>query len=132
MRSTTENHRDKGPTVRGPIRERYFPCRGAARMESAKQQSDILLVEDNRADSTLLQMALLQYCALPYLIHVVNDGEAALKFLHQSAPYATAPCPDLIILDISLPKKDGWEVLAAIRATPVLRTIPVVMLTGVL
>jgi chemotaxis family two-component system response regulator Rcp1 len=101
-------------------------------MAPAKRRSEILLVEDNRADATLLQMSLLRYCALPYLISVVGDGEAALTFLQQTAPYADAPRPDLIILDVGLPKKDGWEVLAAIRVTPALSTIPVVMLTGIM
>src|SRR5262245_17285089 len=101
-------------------------------MEPPKRHKDILLVEDNPGDATLVQIALLRYWTVPYLIHVVHEGDAALAFLHQIAPYATAPRPDLIILDINLPRKTGWEVLAALRATPALSAIPVVMLTGLM
>src|SRR5262245_59049470 len=62
----------------------------------------------------------------------VRDGEEALAFLKQQGQYAGAPRPRVIILDIGLPKRSGWEILAAIRATPALSSIPVVMLSGVL
>jgi CheY-like chemotaxis protein len=62
-------------------------------------------------------------------IHTVEDGVEALDFLHRRPPYADAPRPDLILLDLNLPRKDGREVLAEIKADPALRTIPVVVLT---
>jgi len=60
----------------------------------------------------------------------VRDGEAALAFLRQEGLYANMPRPALVILDIGLPKLGGWQVLQTLRATPVLATLPVVMLTG--
>jgi two-component system, chemotaxis family, response regulator Rcp1 len=93
---------------------------------------DILLAEDNPGDTLLLQDCFLRYSHLRPQFHVVDDGEAALAFLHQHDSYAEAPRPHLILLDIRLPKRDGWEVLTTIRATPELARIPVVMLTGLI
>jgi CheY-like chemotaxis protein len=62
-------------------------------------------------------------------VHLVADGEEALAFLHGEGPHARAPRPDLILLDLNLPKKGGREVLAAIKTDPKLRAIPVVVLT---
>ena len=62
-------------------------------------------------------------------LHVVNNGEAALDFLHRKGYFAGAPHPDLILLDIGLPKKSGLDVLAEVKADPELRPIPVVILT---
>lgn len=62
-------------------------------------------------------------------LHVVEDGAAALDFLYMKAPYAGVPRPDLILLDLNLPKKSGREILAAIKSDPDLKTIPVVILT---
>jgi two-component system, chemotaxis family, response regulator Rcp1 len=89
----------------------------------------ILLAEDNLVYADLLQRRL-RALPFPYQLSLVTDGEAALAFLHRHAPYTAAPTPDLILLDIHLVKKSGWEVLAEIRATPALATIPVVMLTA--
>jgi chemotaxis family two-component system response regulator Rcp1 len=100
-------------------------------VDSSNQQKDVLLVDDNPADVTLLQHAVLQYGKLAWRIYRVIDGEAALAFLRQEGMFAGMPHPNLIILDIGLPKCDGWEVLKILRATPTLATIPVVMLTGV-
>jgi CheY-like chemotaxis protein len=65
-------------------------------------------------------------------LHIVPDGEAALAFLRQEGFYAGMPRPQLLLLDIGIPKIDGWEVLETIRATPALAHMPVLMLTGVL
>jgi two-component system response regulator len=89
---------------------------------------EILLVEDNPADVLITQEALRE-ARLINTIHVVEDGVAALAFLHRQGPYATAPRPDLVLLDLNLPKKNGHEVLAEIKADPDLKLIPVVVLT---
>jgi CheY-like chemotaxis protein len=62
-------------------------------------------------------------------LNVVEDGVAALDYLHKVAPYQAVSRPDIVLLDLNLPKKDGREVLAAIKADPSLKTIPVVILT---
>ncbi len=90
--------------------------------------ADILLVEDRTSDVELMREAL-QECHGSYHLHVVMDGEAALAFLHQKGPYGSAPRPDLILLDLNLPKLNGREVLAAIKADPKLKLLPVVVLT---
>lgn len=89
---------------------------------------EILLVEDNPADVRLTQEALKETKVLNNL-SVVADGEQALDYLNRRGPYADAARPDLILLDLNLPKKDGREVLADIKADERLRRIPVVILT---
>lgn len=89
---------------------------------------EILLVEDNPGDVRLTREALKE-AKVRNQLHVVDDGVKALEFLRRQPDYATAPRPDLILLDLNLPKKDGREVLAEIKADPELRTIPVVVLT---
>lgn len=93
-----------------------------------KQPIDILLVEDSPGDARLTQEAL-RHSAIANRLHVVVDGVEALAFLHQKAPYTHAPHPDLILLDLNLPRKDGREVLAEIKAHDHLKQIPVVVLT---
>ena len=89
---------------------------------------DILLVEDSPADVRLTREALKDAKVLNTL-HVVQDGMAALAFLRQLGQYANSPRPDLILLDLNLPKKDGREVLAEIKQEENLKRIPVVVLT---
>jgi chemotaxis family two-component system response regulator Rcp1 len=89
---------------------------------------EILMVEDNPGDVRLTREALKGGKILNQL-HVVEDGVAALDFLYRRAPHADAPRPDLILLDLNLPKKDGREVLAAIKSDESLKIIPVVILT---
>lgn len=89
---------------------------------------DILLIEDGPGDIRLTQEALKEGKVLNRL-HVATDGETAMSFLLRKGRYAHAPRPDLILLDLNLPKKDGREVLAEIKNTPALRRIPVVVLT---
>jgi two-component system, chemotaxis family, response regulator Rcp1 len=89
---------------------------------------DILLVEDSPADVRLTREALKEAKVLNTL-HVVEDGVAALEFLRKKGQYARSPSPDLILLDLNLPKKDGREVLAEIKQDRWLMQIPVVVLT---
>jgi two-component system, chemotaxis family, response regulator Rcp1 len=89
---------------------------------------EILLVEDNAADVRLTKEALKEAKVLNTLT-VVKDGIEALSLLRQQAPYTHAKRPDLILLDLNLPRKDGREVLAEIKADDNLKHIPVVILT---
>lgn len=89
---------------------------------------EILLVEDNPGDVLLTREALEESKVLNNL-HVVNDGDEALEFLYQKGKYADAPQPDLILLDLNLPRRDGREVLAEIKEDSRLRVIPIVILT---
>jgi two-component system response regulator len=89
---------------------------------------DILLVEDNPGDSDLAREAL-ENSKLHNDLYVVEDGVEAMAFLRRKGKYAQAPRPDLILLDLNLPKKDGREVLAEIKGDPDLKRIPVVILT---
>ncbi len=89
---------------------------------------DILLVEDNLGDVRLTQEALKEAKVLNNL-WVVPDGVEAMAFLKREAEYVAAARPDVILLDLNLPRKDGREVLAEIKVDPSLRRIPVVILT---
>ncbi|MDH5759658.1 MAG: response regulator [Gemmatimonadota bacterium] len=89
---------------------------------------DVLLVEDNPGDARLAREALKDAKVKNRIFHV-EDGEKAMAFLRRTGEYAEAPRPDLIILDLNLPLKDGREVLAEIKEDPSLKTIPVVILT---
>ena len=89
---------------------------------------EILLVEDNLADVRLTQEALKEEKLFNNL-SVVNDGVEALAFLRREGKYANAVRPDLILLDLNLPRKDGREVLEEIKNDPALEAIPVVVLT---
>ncbi len=89
---------------------------------------DILLVEDNPADVRLTREAL-QDAKVLNALHVVEDGVEALEFLHKEGRYVESPSPDLILLDLNLPKKDGREVLAEIKQNEKWKDIPVVVLT---
>lgn len=90
--------------------------------------ADILLVEDNLGDIRLTQEALKEYKIVVNL-HVVMDGVEAMNFLHKVDKYENEPTPDLILLDLNLPKKDGRQVLKEIKEDPLLKLIPVVVLT---
>ena len=89
---------------------------------------EILMVEDNPGDVRLTREALKGGKVLNRL-HVVEDGIAALDFLHRRSPHQDAPRPDLILLDLNLPKMDGREVLSRIKSDDALKLIPVVVLT---
>ncbi|WP_329085859.1 MULTISPECIES: response regulator [unclassified Streptosporangium] len=89
---------------------------------------DVLLVEDDPGDVLLTREAF-ELNKVRNKLHVVNDGEQAMSFLRKEGDYADAPRPDLILLDLNLPRKDGREVLQDIKADEKLRGIPVVVLT---
>jgi CheY-like chemotaxis protein len=89
---------------------------------------EILLVEDNPGDVRLTQETFKE-CKISNHVSLAEDGEKALAFLRQEGAYANSVRPDLILLDLNLPKKDGREVLTEIKADPSLRRIPVVILT---
>ncbi|GBF06864.1 response regulator receiver protein [Deinococcus aerius] len=93
-----------------------------------KPHIEILLVEDSEPDVLLTQEAFAD-ARVPNRVHVVGDGVEALRFLRREGEHCSAPRPDVILLDINMPRKNGLEVLAEIKADPDLVTIPVVMLT---
>lgn len=88
----------------------------------------VLLVEDSLADIALMKKAL-QRCDTPHSLHVVRDGVEAISFLRRHQPYEDAPKPDLILLDLNLPKKSGREVLQEIKEDIQLRVLPVIVLS---
>lgn len=96
--------------------------------ETDEKHKTIFLVEDNRADIRLIEEAL-KHSSVPYEVVTVRNGMDAMAYLRQEGEYASSPRPDLILLDLNLPKKDGREVLAEIKADPDLKRIPVVVLT---
>ncbi|MDH2428879.1 response regulator [Sphaerisporangium sp. TRM90804] len=89
---------------------------------------DVLLVEDDPGDVLLTKEAF-EHNKVQNKLHVVSDGEQAMAFLRQEGEYAGMPRPDLVLLDLNLPRKDGREVLEDIKADATLRSIPVVVLT---
>ena len=91
-------------------------------------QIEILLVEDNPGDVRLTQ-EVLKEGRIRNTLNVVGDGVEALAYLRREGVHADVPSQDLVLLDLNLPKKDGREVLAEIKSDPVLRRIPVVVLT---
>jgi CheY-like chemotaxis protein len=92
------------------------------------QPMEILLVEDNE-DDILLEQEAIADAKLVNLMYVVRDGEEAMAYLRREGKYQNAQLPGLILLDINMPRKNGFEVLNEMKADPVLMHIPVVMLT---
>jgi CheY-like chemotaxis protein len=98
----------------------------------AVQVVDVLLVEDDSGDVLLAQEAFERSAISSRLssrLHVARDGEQAIGFLRRTGPYASAPRPGLILLDLNLPRRGGLEVLAELKADENLKSIPVVVLT---
>jgi chemotaxis family two-component system response regulator Rcp1 len=93
-----------------------------------KTGTEVLLVDDNPADIDLTRETLAQ-SKQPFHVSAVSDGSEAICFLRQQGEFRNAPSPDLVLLDLNLPRKDGREVLATIKADPVLRRIPIVVFT---
>jgi len=89
---------------------------------------EVLLVEDNPGDVRLTIEALKE-AKVSNNLHIAVDGVEAMAFLRREGKFAEAPHPDLVLLDLNLPKKDGREVLAEIKSDPALRRIPVVVMT---
>lgn len=96
---------------------------------ASEQAIEILIVEDNEADVFLTSTAL-RDARVANHISAVSDGESALAFLRREGQYADAPRPDVVFLDLGLPRVDGYEVLAMMKADPELRSIPVVVVSG--
>jgi CheY-like chemotaxis protein len=96
--------------------------------DPAEPLHDVLLVEDDPG-SVLITMEAFELTRAPGTLHVVGDGELAMEFLHQTNEFTGAPRPSLILLDINLPRRSGLEVLAEVKASEQLLTIPVVMLS---
>jgi CheY-like chemotaxis protein len=92
------------------------------------RQIEVLLVEDDPGDVLMTKEAFEDY-KLKNNLHVVNDGAEAMDFLRRQGEHTDAPRPDLVLLDLNLPRMDGREVLQAIKSDPELASIPVVVLT---
>ncbi|MGI9071210.1 MAG: response regulator [Bryobacteraceae bacterium] len=92
-------------------------------------QGVLLSIEDNDADYYLINLAVRETRTAIQLCRV-SDGESALRFLHRSRGYEVAPRPDLILLDLNLPKRGGLEILCDIQASEFLRSIPVIIFTS--
>ena len=95
---------------------------------TSAREIEILLVEDSATDVMLAEEAL-EHAKVRNHLHVVKDGVEAMAFLRKEGQYAEVPRPDLMLLDLNMPRKDGREVLAEVKADESLRTIPVVVLT---
>ncbi len=98
-------------------------------MTDNERSAEVLLVEDNPADVDLTRESLDEARVLCNL-HVTNDGVEAMRFLRKEDEYAEAPTPDLVLLDLNLPKMDGREVLEKCKDDEQLRRIPIVVLTS--
>lgn len=94
----------------------------------SKDAFQILLVEDNPGDVLLFRKAL-ESAGFDHTLHVATDGIQALDFMGRKGEYADAPTPNLVVLDLELPRKSGREVLLELKADPVLQEIPVLVLT---
>lgn len=95
---------------------------------STVEPIEILLAEDSPSD-TLLTKEALEFSKVLNVLHHVEDGVNAMAFLRREAPYTNAPRPGLILLDLNMPRKNGFEVLREIKLDDSLKTIPVVVLT---
>lgn len=89
----------------------------------------LLLAEDNRADVMLVRQALAEH-QIQHELHLVTDGEQALEFIAKMDNSGGLPCPDIVLLDLNLPKVDGIQVLGEIRKRPELAAIPVIVVTS--
>lgn len=95
----------------------------------SKRLVEILMGEDSPSDQMIAEEAIKSSKVLNHL-HIVDNGEEVLSFLRREGPYADKPVPDLILLDLNMPRKSGLEVLAEIKESPAWRHIPVVILTS--
>jgi chemotaxis family two-component system response regulator Rcp1 len=105
-----------------PPGERLMPTRHT-------RPVDILLVEDSAGDAELMREALEESSLAPR-VTVVEDGEQAIQYLRRQGPFRDAIRPDLVLLDLQMPRKNGHEVLADVKADEVLRLIPVILMTA--
>jgi CheY-like chemotaxis protein len=98
-------------------------------VQASPSEIFVLLVEDNLAEAHLTQEALRE-CGHPCEMEVVHDGEMATQFLRREGDYAAAPTPNVILLDLNLPRKDGRELLREIKSDPGLSSIPVIVVSN--
>ena len=97
-------------------------------MANTQRPISVLLVDDDPGDVLMIEEAL-ESTGAPRTVYVVNDGEEALAFLRQTGQFSDAPRPDVILLDLNMPRMDGRQVLAEVKADATLRSIPIVVLT---
>jgi CheY-like chemotaxis protein len=97
--------------------------------QPAPQRLNLLLAEDNVPDVLLVEEAI-RAENLPIDVHVAADGQKAIEFIERAEQDANAPCPHFLLLDLNLPKKDGFEVLRRLRASAKCRAVPVVVITS--
>jgi two-component system, chemotaxis family, response regulator Rcp1 len=97
--------------------------------KGAQEPIEVLLVEDNPADVRIIREAL-SISRIPHRLHVVEDGEQALDFVRGKGKHAEAPPPDLMLIDLNIPRIHGHEVIAQLRADTPARRFPIVVLTG--
>ncbi len=97
-------------------------------MTPAERAIDVLLIEDDPGDELITREAF-EHNKIKNTLHVARDGEQGLDFLYRRGPYEGAPRPDLVLLDLNLPKYDGRQLLETIKSDPELSLIPVVVLT---
>lgn len=97
-------------------------------MSDSQKPIDVLLVEDDPGDVLMTREAF-EENKVANRLAVVNDGASAMEYLRKEGQYADAPTPDMVLLDLNLPRMDGREVLAAMKSDESLRSIPVVVLT---
>lgn len=100
-----------------------------AEERGASEPVEVLLVEDNPADVRIIREAL-TISRIPHRLHIVEDGEQALDFVRGNGAYAESPRPDLMLIDLNIPKIHGHEVIAQLRADTPARRFPIVVLTG--
>jgi two-component system, chemotaxis family, response regulator Rcp1 len=93
-----------------------------------REYINILLVEDNEADIYLTR-EILNESGFSHHLYFAMDGSEAISFLRREGAYKSSPCPDVILLDLNLPKKNGFDVLAEVKADPALKDIPVIILS---
>lgn len=123
---TTPNEWTKPPRTGVPV---IYPGSDAGRFAYSQQRPvEVLLVEDNPGDVRLTQEAFKE-SRLSVRISVACDGVEAMDFLHRRGEFVDAPKPDLILLDLNLPRKNGREVLSEIKADPELKRVPVIIMT---
>lgn len=98
-------------------------------LESQRPAKDVLVVDDNAADTTLLR-AVFRQLQVSHRLHVVEDGQEALSFLHKQGKFAHAPRPAVILLDLNLPKLPGRELLGQLKQHAGLKSIPVMIFSS--
>ena len=97
-------------------------------MATTARPISVLLVDDDPGDVLMIEEAL-ESTGCPRTVFVVRDGQEAISFLRQTGQFATAPRPDVVLLDLNMPRMDGRQVLAEVKADVLLRSIPIVVLT---